>query len=696
MARVSFPKRFTNSPAAPPHDPTITYKVWAEDILPTLDAIQDAAAGINTEQIELGGSVYIDPAGVIKRSQLVFGTGQNTSHEIVFFTGDALDPILRWDHSTNRIRYRPRGGTKFRSLGGGGEGKILYVGAEEEYQSIQDAIDALEGQPGIVYVMPGTYEISSPILLKGDGQRIIGVSMFHSGTTQAVYVTATAPMSAMVKAARADGSDFQPGDRRFKCEIAGIKFNGKNLVSQAIIDLTRCSYTHVHDCWLVGDDTINYPSVPDVDGIRCSAAGSGFLVREDAHYNKIESCYIGLLKRGIVIKDGSNSNIIIGNRIQASDVCIQVTESNNQSIISNVCEFYPGANKGNYSTTGVYLRTFAVGCLVHGNRFEFPTLAGSTYVGKAVILGRGNSADIPDWNGQSPNPDLFPSSDSNLSGNYYSVGSGGDYVEWQQSSGQKVGAVRHTVFEPHLIRNVISTPALHVGTSAPLSMNDKRMVFSLSQTAMSSEATYGLFSDITLLNTSAVGPKNGVAVGAWFNIAVHSSSNQQYSHDIYGLSVNTTLNAAVSYGSVYSARTVFSGNAGQVNLAVGLMVLVLNGAASSLTTAKGIAITLTNTGGSINTLYGLHINDLGSVSATTKYAIASDGGDSYHHGAVLIGAIGAPEPCALVELRSTTKGFLVPRLARANVANPVNGLIVYDTNEHKFYGYANGAWVALH
>ena len=31
-----------------------------------------------------------------------------------------------------------------------------------------------------------------------------------------------------------------------------------------------------------------------------------------------------------------------------------------------------------------------------------------------------------------------------------------------------------------------------------------------------------------------------------------------------------------------------------------------------------------------------------------------------------------------------------------SVASPINGDIVYDTADHKFYGYANGSWVAFH
>ena len=36
--------------------------------------------------------------------------------------------------------------------------------------------------------------------------------------------------------------------------------------------------------------------------------------------------------------------------------------------------------------------------------------------------------------------------------------------------------------------------------------------------------------------------------------------------------------------------------------------------------------------------------------------------------------------------------FTVPRLPAGDVPNPVNGMIIYDTAEDTFKGYADGAW----
>jgi len=51
-----------------------------------------------------------------------------------------------------------------------------------------------------------------------------------------------------------------------------------------------------------------------------------------------------------------------------------------------------------------------------------------------------------------------------------------------------------------------------------------------------------------------------------------------------------------------------------------------------------------------------------------------------------------------IRMTSTTNGFVVPRMdaaARANLANLVNGTIIYNTDTEQFEGYANGAWAAL-
>lgn len=59
-----------------------------------------------------------------------------------------------------------------------------------------------------------------------------------------------------------------------------------------------------------------------------------------------------------------------------------------------------------------------------------------------------------------------------------------------------------------------------------------------------------------------------------------------------------------------------------------------------------------------------------------------------------------PDPNAMLDVKSTSKGVLFPRLttAQRNVlgsANPTEGMLVYDTDVERYYFFVNGAWVQL-
>ncbi|MEM9887564.1 MAG: hypothetical protein AAF849_16840 [Bacteroidota bacterium] len=54
-----------------------------------------------------------------------------------------------------------------------------------------------------------------------------------------------------------------------------------------------------------------------------------------------------------------------------------------------------------------------------------------------------------------------------------------------------------------------------------------------------------------------------------------------------------------------------------------------------------------------------------------------------------------PDASAMLDLSSTDKGLLIPRMdstARQNIAAPANGLVVYDTSTVTFWYYDNNKW----
>ena len=70
MARVDL-REVVNKPGTV-YDAAKTTYVYAEDHLGTKSAIDDGTAGINTEQVEVGGTLVIDSSGVVQNGAGVF------------------------------------------------------------------------------------------------------------------------------------------------------------------------------------------------------------------------------------------------------------------------------------------------------------------------------------------------------------------------------------------------------------------------------------------------------------------------------------------------------------------------------------------------------------------------------------------------------------------------------------------------
>lgn len=63
-----------------------------------------------------------------------------------------------------------------------------------------------------------------------------------------------------------------------------------------------------------------------------------------------------------------------------------------------------------------------------------------------------------------------------------------------------------------------------------------------------------------------------------------------------------------------------------------------------------------------------------------------------------VGIGGNPDSSALLQLNSTTQGFLPPRMTtseRESIGSPSIGLMVFDTDEQRVYVYTSAEWQAL-
>jgi len=72
---------------------------------------------------------------------------------------------------------------------------------------------------------------------------------------------------------------------------------------------------------------------------------------------------------------------------------------------------------------------------------------------------------------------------------------------------------------------------------------------------------------------------------------------------------------------------------------------------------------------------------------------------AYHYGQVAVNTDGAtPDPSAMLDVKSTNRGMLVPRMTTAQrtaIASPASGLLVFDNTTGSFWFYSAGAWVEL-
>jgi len=104
---------------------------------------------------------------------------------------------------------------------------------------------------------------------------------------------------------------------------------------------------------------------------------------------------------------------------------------------------------------------------------------------------------------------------------------------------------------------------------------------------------------------------------------------------------------------------------------------------------------VTNVGGALSSTGGTFNIRKYNDAITVKFQ--SDGDNYINSGSLVIGGT-TVNASALLELISTTKGLLLPRMTttqRTAITSPAEGLVVYDTTLHKLCQYNGGAWEVM-
>ena len=225
------------------------------------------------------------------------------------------------------------------------------------------------------------------------------------------------------------------------------------------------------------------------------------------------------------------------------------------------------------------------------------------------------------------------------------------------------------------------------------------------------------------LRNNTTGNQNTAAGSNALNINTTGETNSAFGAEALRNNTNGSGNTGIGRRSLFNNTTGIDNTAtgsaslsantsGRDNSAMGLFALTSNTTGNN-NTALGSRAMLTNTIGNLNTILGSNsdvltngLNNATAVGANSRVdcdncmVLGSVNGVNSATSNVNVG-IGTTNPnsSSLLELSSTSKGLLIPRMSqvqRLAITTPANGLLTYQTDGISgFYFYNGTGWVSV-
>lgn len=203
------------------------------------------------------------------------------------------------------------------------------------------------------------------------------------------------------------------------------------------------------------------------------------------------------------------------------------------------------------------------------------------------------------------------------------------------------------------------------------------------------------------VNTTISGNQTTASTGGYYGINVAPNYTTAGAGNTLALLVGGQFNPSNAGTGTLSTLYGALGNPGNlstgtVGTAVGLFGQPFNNSTGTITNAYGLFSRVANNStGTITNAYGLYAAAPADPNngIANRYALVTEP----DAGRVGIGTT-TPAASALLEVSSTTQGFLPPRMTtgqRDAIAGPVAGLMVYNTSTGQLNLYNGATWIVL-